>query len=157
MEYRELLESYAREAGLADISQALADGLCTFDFGAISVSFVEHAETHQIVLWSVLAPVPEEGKGELARMMMREMVEEKVPIGTLFSIDADTGNFCLHRCESLILIDLETFKTTVQNFVGTVRDWRTRVADFRPSEAPSAGNAAGAFQFGPLGGDFIRV
>ena len=132
MEFQELVRQFAKEAGIDDIERMITDGMCVLDFGRTSVTLAEHGETNTLVMCAEIAPVPDGGRTELSQMMMKEMFANGVPRGTIFSIDASSGNFHLHRCDHLGSMDPESFGKTVTDFVAAVETWRNRVTEFQP-------------------------
>ena len=137
MEFKELIDSFAKRHGIADL--APEDDGVSLDIDGIVVAIV--AVGGEIVLSAEIGEPPVEGRAEFADAML----EASMGSETFFAKSAQTGKYVLLRRLSLLRLDDVAFDTAIESLVNTAEVWRKMLDDFRPA-AKSATERAEAEQ-----------
>lgn len=140
MEYGELMADFVGKLGL-DGAEPDAEGAWHFEFDGMSVSFLEVAETGELLTWADVGEPPPEGRERLYRTLLGAMFMGEGTLGASFSIARDDGRICLHRVDLLAGLDFDRFMANLERFVNVLEEWRGILADFRevaPEQAREA-------------------
>ena len=148
MEFKDLVDSFAKRHGIADL--APEDDGVTLDIDGIVVAVV--AVGGEVVLSAEIGEPPVEGKAEFADVMLEANMESVA----FFAKSAQTGKYILLRRLSLLSLDVDAFENAIESLVNTAEVWRKMLDDFRPAaKAVAESAAAESPSFGASG--FIPV
>ena len=130
MELKEIMEAFAAEAGLGDVT-ADGDGTYALSIDEMVVSFAEDSEAGRLVTFAEVGDTPAEGGERFYRLLLETMYRGEATGGATFSVPPDSDLICLQRFDSLKSMDLAGFKAMLESFVNVLEDWRKALADFR--------------------------
>ena len=158
MEYAELMKSFGAEVGIADLAPD-SEGVCALEVDGMKVSFMELPESGQLATWAPVGDLPPEGRERLYRVFIEAMYMGQATGGSVLSIAPNSDTVHLHRIDSLMLTDLDSFKAMLEKFVNVLEQWRKIVSGYSEAAPRIASDEAAATeearQFG-LGG-FLQV
>ena len=140
MEFKELVETFAKRHGIADLVPE-DDGI-SIDVDGIVVSVVSVGG--EIAIAAEIGEPPLEGKAEFADAMLEASMESVA----FFVKSAQTGKYMLMRRLGMLALDANAFDNAIESLVNTAEIWRKMLADFRPpgkTAAESAGTSAPSF------------
>jgi len=148
MEFKELIESFAKRHDVADL--AVEDDGVSLDIDGIIVAVV--AVGGEVVLSAEIGEPPVEGRAEFADAMLEASMESVA----FFAKNAQSGQYILLRRLSLLALDADAFDNAIESLVNTAEVWRRMLADFRPAAKAAAESAeAKSPSFGDFG--FMQV
>ena len=148
MEFKELIDSFAKRHGIADL--APEDDGVSLDIDGIVVAIV--AVGGEIVLSAEIGEPPVEGRAEFADALLEANMES----AAFFAKSAQTGKYMLLRRLNLLVLDDAAFDTAIESIVNTAEVWRKMLEDFRPAAKSAAESAeAESPSFGASG--FMQV
>ena len=130
MELKEIMEAFAAEAGLEDVT-ADGDGTYALSIDEMVVSFAEDSEAGRLVTFAEVGDTPAEGCERFYRLLLETMYRGEATGGATFSVPPDSDMICLQRFDPLENMDLAGFKAMLESFVNVLEDWRQALADFR--------------------------
>ena len=160
MELKEIMEAFAAEAGLEDVT-ADGDGTYALSIDEMVVSFAEDSEAGRLVTFAEVGDTPAEGCERFYRLLLETMYRGEATGGATFSVPPDSDLICLQRFDSLENMDLAGFKAMLESFVNVLEDWKKSLADFReisPSlNAAKSEKAAEARELGLGTNGFMQV
>ena len=141
MEFKELIDSFAKRHGIADL--APEDDGVSLDIDGIVVAIV--AVGGEVVLTAEIGEPPVEGRAEFSDALLEASLESV----SFFAKSAQTGKYVLLRRLNLLVLDDAAFDTAIESLVNTAEVWRKMLNDFRPmakaatetaeAESPSLG------------------
>lgn len=136
MDLNELMEKFAAEIGLEEFG-ADADGAYRLLIDEMPVSVFPAQDDHLALVAPVGEPPPDAvaGRERIFRLLLESAHLGRGTASAFFSVDAETGEICLQRLESMAALDFDGFKLLLDNFVNVLAEWRRIVADFRPVAA----------------------
>ena len=134
MEFKELVESFARRHGVSDLVPE-DDGVWV-DIDGIVVSVM--AVGDMIAIAAEIGEPPVEGKAEFADAMLEASMESLA----FFVKSPQTGKYMLLRRLTTSTLDDITFDNAVESLVNMAEVWRKMLEDFRPAAKAAAENAA---------------
>ena len=148
MEFKELIDSFAKRHGIADL--APEDDGVSLDIDGIVVAIV--AVGGEIVLSAEIGEPPVEGRAEFADALLEANRES----AAFFAKSAQTGKYMLLRRLNLLTLDDAAFDNSIEALVNTAEVWRKMLDDFRPAAKAAAEKAEAATpSFGATG--FMQV
>ena len=133
MEFKELIDAFAKRHGIADL--APEDDGVSLDIDGIVVAAV--AVGGEVVLSAEIGEPPVEGKAEFADVMLEANMESVA----FFAKSAQTGKYILLRRLSLLALDDAVFDNAIESLVNTAEVWRKMLDDFRPAAKAAAERA----------------
>ena len=141
MEFNELIDTFAKRHGIADLVPE-DDGV-SLDIDGIVVAIV--AVGGEVVLTAEIGEPPVEGRAEFSDALLEASLESV----SFFAKSAQTGKYVLLRRLNLLVLDDAAFDTAIESLVNTAEVWRKMLNDFRPmakaatetaeAESPSLG------------------
>ena len=137
MELKELMEQFKVKFEIEGVEPD-EDGAYHFEIDGMSVSFLEVAETGEMLTWADVGEPPPEGHERLYRVLLEAMFMGEGTGGASFSIARDDGRVCLHRVDPLAMLDFDRFKSNLERFVNILEEWRGTLADFREAAPEQA-------------------
>ena len=148
MEFKELIDSFAKRHGIADL--APEDDGVSLDIDGIVVAVV--AVGGEVVLSAEIGEPPVEGRAEFADALLEANMES----AAFFAKSAQTGKYMLLRRLNLLTLDDAAFDNSIEALVNTAEVWRKMLDDFRPVAKAAA---EGADAEGPVLGasGFMQV
>ena len=152
MDYRELLDAFAADAGMTE-PVAYEEDTCHLDIDGQDYGFRNVPEAGRMVVWTALcARPPQSGETFLVQLLRANFMSQGMPDGALSLSDDDV--VYAHCALKLPVYDKTEFYELLRRFVTTVDEWREMIrlagqarpfmAEVRP-EAPSS--AAGEVRF----------
>ena len=148
MEFKELVETFAKRHGVADLAPD-DDGI-SIDIDGIVVSAV--AVGDEIAIAAEIGEPPVEGGTEFADAMLEASMESVM----FFAKSAQTGQYMLLRRLSTLMLDADAFDKAIEALVNTAEVWRKMLNDFRPAAKAAAEKVEAATpSFGSTG--FMQV
>ena len=148
MEFNELIDSFAKRHGIADLVPE-DDGI-SLDIDGIVVAVV--ALGGEVVLSAEIGEPPVEGRAEFTDVMLEASMESVA----FFAKSAQTGKYMLLRRLNLLALDDASFDNAIESLVNTAEVWRKMLDDFRPAVKAATESAdAGSPSFGASG--FMQV
>ncbi|MBR3220860.1 MAG: type III secretion system chaperone [Kiritimatiellae bacterium] len=148
MEFKELVEAFAKRHGIADLVSE-DDGI-SIDIDDIVVSVV--AVGGEIAIAAEIGEPPVEGRAEFADAMLEAGMESVA----FFVKSAETGKYMLMRRLSMLALDVTAFDNAIESIVNMAEVWRKMLDDFRPAAKTTTERAEGAApSFGSI--DFVQV
>ena len=148
MEFNELIDTFAKRHGIADLAPE-DDGI-SLDIDGIVVAVV--AVGCEVVFSAEIGEPPIEGRAEFADVMLEASMES----AAFFAKSAQTGKYMLLRRLNLLVLDDAAFDTAIESIVNTAEVWRKMLEDFRPAAKSAAESAeAESPSFGASG--FMQV
>ena len=133
MEFKELIDSFAKRHGIADL--APEDDGVSLDIDGIVVAIV--AVGGEIVLSAEIGEPPVEGRAEFADALLEASMES----AAFFAKSAQTGKYMLLRRLNLLTLDDAAFDNSIEALVNTAEVWRKMLDDFRPVAKAAAEGA----------------
>ena len=133
MEFKELIDSFAKRHGIADL--APEDDGVSLDIDGIVVAIV--AVGGEIVLSAEIGEPPVEGRAEFADALLEANMES----AAFFAKSAQTGKYMLLRRLNLLTLDDAAFDNSIEALVNTAEVWRKMLDDFRPVAKAAAEGA----------------
>ena len=133
MEFKELIDSFAKRHGVADL--APEDDGVSLDIDGILVAVVSVGG--EVVLSAEIGGPPIEGRAEFADAMLEASMES----AAFFAKNAQSGQYVLLRRLSLLALDDAAFDNAIESLVNTAEMWHKILADFRPAAGAAAENA----------------
>ena len=133
MEFKELIDSFAKRHGIADL--APEDDGVSLDIDGIVVAIV--AVGGEIVLSAEIGEPPVEGRAEFADALLEANMES----AAFFAKSAQTGKYMLLRRLILLTLDDAAFDNSIEALVNTAEVWRKMLDDFRPVAKAAAEGA----------------
>lgn len=133
MDFEELLSGLGRNVGLHGLKPD-DDRTCRISIDGMSVTFTADREGKTMLTYAEVGERPPEGVTTLYRVMMESMFMGQTTGGSTFSVDPATGKIYLHRADLLGGLDVPAFMAMVEKFVNVLEQWRSMVADYRPSD-----------------------
>lgn len=155
MDFGDLLTQFGDKVGLPGLHTE--DDSCRIEIDGMRVTFMEHRETNTLVTWAEVSEPPPEGVTVLYRVLMEAMFMGQATGGSAFSIDPKTGNIYLHRVDSLLVLDLDSFSLMLERFVNVLEQWRKMIADYRPVAGEVEKKTAESEAPMSFGSDFMQV
>ena len=148
MEFKELIDSFAKRHGIADL--APEDDGVSLDIDGIVVAVV--AVGGEVVLSAEIGEPPVEGRAEFADALLEASMES----AAFFAKSAQTGKYMLLQRLNLLTLDDAAFDNSIEALVNTAEVWRKMLDDFRPAVKAATESAdAGSPSFGASG--FMQV
>ena len=148
MEFKELVETFAKRHGIADLAPE-DDGI-SISIDGIVVSAV--AVGGEITIAAEIGEPPIEGRAEFADAMLEASMESVA----FFVKSVQTGKYMLLRRLSMLALDADAFDNAIESLVNTAEVWRKMREDFRPAAKAAAESAeTAAPSFGSAG--FMQV
>ena len=146
MEFRELMDAFAEDVGMAEPIAYEDDGLCRLDFDDRTVGFRHVPEAGRMVIWTAICTrPPESGEGLLVQLLRANFMNQGMPDGALSLSDDDI--VYAHCSLKLPVFDKEEFYGVLRRFVTAVDDWsemldlaeraREVMPQVRPPELPA--------------------
>ena len=133
MEFKELIDSFAKRHGIADL--APEDDGVSLDIDGIVVAVV--AVGGEVVLSAEIGEPPVEGRAEFADALLEASMES----AAFFAKSAQTGKYMLLRRLNLLTLDDAAFDNSIEALVNTAEVWRKMLDDFRPVAKAAAEGA----------------
>ena len=133
MEFKEMIDSFAKRHGIADL--APEDDGVSLDIDGIVVAVV--AVGGEVVLSAEIGEPPVEGRAEFADALL----EAKMESAAFFAKSAQTGKYMLLRRLNLLTLDDAAFDNSIEALVNTAEVWRKMLDDFRPVAKAAAEGA----------------
>ena len=130
MEFKELIDSFAKRHGIADL--APEDDGVSLDIDGIVVAVV--AVGGEVVLSAEIGEPPVEGRAEFADALLEASMES----AAFFAKSAQTGKYMLLRRLNLLTLDDAAFDNSIEALVNTAEVWRKMLDDFRPAAKAAA-------------------
>jgi hypothetical protein len=109
--------------------------------GAPALNF-ERDESGAIHLYSVLAPLPPEGREALYGQLLQGNLFGTATAGASLAIDTLLGEILLCRTVFSELVTAQAFSAQVEAFVAAAEDWQRRVAGMPVAGGAEAGAPA---------------
>ena len=148
MEFKELVETFAKRHGIADLAPE-DDGI-SISIDGIVVSAV--AVGGEITIAAEIGEPPIEGRAEFADAMLEASMESVM----FFAKSVETGKYMLLRRLGMFALDADAFDNAIESLVNTAEIWRKMLDDFRPAAKAAAAQAASeGLSFGAP--DFMQV
>ena len=148
MEFKDLVDSFAKRHGIADLAPE-DDGM-SLDIDGIVVAVV--AVGGEVVLSAEIGEPPVEGREEFADAML----EASMTSAAFFAKSAQNGRYLLLRRLNLLALDDVAFDNAIESLVNTTEVWKKMLDDFRPAAKTAAeGAEAESPSFGVSG--FMQV
>ena len=147
MEFRELMDAFAEDVGMAEPIAYEDDGLCRLDFDDRTVGFRHVPEAGRMVIWTAICTrPPESGEGLLVQLLRANFMNQGMPDGALSLSDDDV--IYAHCTLALPVYDKAEFYSLLQRFLSSVDEWREMIAlagrsaeilkDIRAEEPPQS-------------------
>ena len=133
MEFKELIDYFAKRHGIADL--APEDDGVSLDIDGIVVAVV--AVGGEVVLSAEIGEPPVEGRAEFADALLEASMES----AAFFAKSAQTGKYMLLRRLNLLTLDDAAFDNSIEALVNTAEVWRKMLDDFRPVAKAAAEGA----------------
>ncbi len=131
-----LIQRFGKTLGLEDLSLEGGTHSCALEFdGSLVVTFEFHEPTAQMVLSSVLAPMPQDRAEPLLRALMEANAIDYLTSQGLFSLEPQTQSLILMQSKPVADLDDATFERLVEAFVNKVELWTQRVGQILAGEA----------------------
>ncbi len=131
-----LIERFGKTLGLEALALEGGTHSCALEFdGSLVVTFEFHEPSAQLVLSSVLAPLPQDRAEPLLRALMEANAIDYLNGQGLFSLEPQTQSLILMQAKPVADLDDATFERLVEAFVNKVELWTQRVDQIRSGEA----------------------
>ena len=147
MDFPELIESFAKRHGIADL--AAEDNAAALDIDGIVVTLVAAGDTFSIS--ADIGEPPAEGRADFAELLL----EAGLQSDAFFAKAPDSGNYVAVRRLALSTLDPDAFDAALESLVNQAETWRRLLADFRPTAKAAAEAADEEPSFGA--GGFVQV
>ena len=144
MEFEELVETFSKRHGIADLAPE-DDGI-SIEIDGIVVSAV--GVGGEVTIAAEIGEPPAEGGSEFANVMLEANMESVM----FFAKSVETGKYMLLRRLGMFALDADAFDNAIESLVNTAEIWRKMLDDFRPAakvaaekadaETPSFGSAS---------------
>lgn len=131
MEFKELMEDFARRIGLGEL-KAGEDGTYAFEVDGMELTVTEIPARNAALLLAQVGELPTEAREDLLKLLMRANFTGRGTQGATLSMDPEGDGVFLHRTLSLPAIDCDGFCAAFERFVNTVGLWRRQMRVFRP-------------------------
>jgi hypothetical protein len=150
MQADKLLQSLGMHLGVPDL-HFNADGCARLGIdGAPALDF-ELDETGAIQMYSVLGPLPTEGRTSLYAQMLQGNLFGSSTAGAALAIDDLHGEVVLCRTVTTKHVSVSEFTAKVESFVAAAEDWQGRLVSV-PAQEP-----AGRLVSAPMMDHFLRA
>lgn len=136
MMFRDLMSEFAARIGLAEPVEIDEDGFCSFDFGDATVAMQGMDELGTLSLSADVGVPPPERLEQLYGELLKANYGFAGTNGATLSVYPQTGSVHLCRCVPYSELDGDRMESCVLGFITALADWRKRVRDFRPDDAP---------------------
>lgn len=137
MYFKELIDALAEKANVVGGIELDDENRCFMEFDDMGVVIQGVDETSQVLLLSAIAEPPPERLEELYRSLLAANHLLKETSGATLSIDPEDGWVYLCKILPYAALDGDKFVAELGNYVNAVASWRTRIKDFRASDATS--------------------
>lgn len=130
MDFKELIEKFAAEAGMTEPVRFDEDGVCHLDIEDMDVGFMDVPERSQMVVWTAICHCPSEGGEALMRQLLKaNFIGRGLADGALSLSDDDDiyAHFHFHLPE----FEPVNFYRSLRTFLDTVGEWRTLIENYR--------------------------
>jgi hypothetical protein len=136
-----LIERFGKTLGLEGLTLEGGTHSCALEFdGSLIVNFEFHEPSEQMVITSLLAPLPEDDAEPLLRLLMQANATDYLQANGLFSLEPQSQGVMLMHAKPVAELDDATFERQVEAFVNKLEVWKQRIAQLL--EDPSATVAA---------------
>lgn len=132
MEFKKLIAEFAKAAQVDHIDPD-EDGCYRFEIDGMTVTLSEVVQSDDLFMWAEVGELPPEGRETLYRVLLEALHMGRATGGATLSVDPESEKVCLHRSDSLKVMDCERFKSVFQKFVDVLEFWRQTLVDFRPA------------------------
>ena len=147
MDFTELLASFAKRHGIADLA---ADGnAAALDIDGIVVTIVAVGDA--VSISADIGEPPAEGRADFAELLL----EASLQSDAFFAKAPESGTYVAVRRLSLATLEPDAFDAALEALVNQAETWRRLLADFRPAAQAAAEAAAEEPSFGV--GGFVQV
>lgn len=130
MDLKDIMSAFAAESGI-EVLEADANGTYHLGIDEMSVSFIEIPESGRIATRAEVCELPPEGRARLYQVMMEAMFMGRATGWAMFSVEPGGETIYLQRVDELSTMDLEGFKSMLEQFVNVLEEWKKLVSDFR--------------------------
>lgn len=131
MDFRDLIDALAKEAGLSELVVD-DDGVCRLDIDGMDVAIEADRDADVLSLIGGVGAPPPEGKEIFYAVLLRSNYTAKNLTGEYFAIEPNSGRILLVRTGGLDATSLEMFLKTLESFCNSLESWRKALGDFRP-------------------------
>ena len=149
MDFKELMDAFAEDAGMSEPIAYEADDLCHLDINDRDFGFRYVAEAGRLVIWtSICERPPESGEALLVQLLRANFVGRGCPDGALSLSDDDV--ITAHCTLRLPVYDKDEFYDLLRRFVSVADEWRTMIEfagrvdagirEIRPETSPAPSN-----------------
>ena len=123
MDFKELMEAFAADAGMTEPVAFDEENVCHLDIDDRDYGFRNMPEANRIVVWTALmARPPESGEAFLVQLLRANFMNQGMPDGALSLSDDDI--VYAHCSLKLPVFDKEEFYGLLRRFVTVVGKWR---------------------------------
>lgn len=140
----QLLLDLGQMAGLPQPLRFDQHGCARLMFDAhLGIDFERHADAGLIQVYSVLGPVPAEGRDALFQQLLEANLFGADTGGSTLALDSEMGEVVLCRSVATDGMAAAAFVQLVEQFASVAEDWKTRLARHK---APATSTAAAPLQ-----------
>ena len=141
-----LIERFGKTLGLEGLTLEGGTQSCALEFdGSLVVNFEFHEPSEQMVITSLLAPLPEDDAEPLLRLLLEANATDYLQANGLFSIEPQSQGVMLMYAKPVAELDDALFERQVETFVNKVEMWKQRIAQLlEDPTAPASAIAAAA-------------
>ena len=123
MDFRELIDAFAADAGMAEPVAYEEEGVCHLAINGRDYGFRSVPEAGRMVVWTAIcARPPESGEAFLVQLLRANFMNQGLPDGALSLSDDDV--VYAHCSLRLPIFDKVEFYDLFRRFVTTVNEWR---------------------------------
>jgi hypothetical protein len=156
MEYKELIDSFAKANGIDDI--VIEDGAATLVIDFTAVTIREAVNVRAIIVSAVIGGAVPDAKGRLASFMLQANHAFCETDGMTICQNPETDEYLLLCFIPNALANAKLLTETVEALTDTAMDFRAKLRAFVDVDMESAQKEEEEREFNPLfGGYFIRV
>ena len=129
MELNVLMDDIAASANLENCSPD-EDGVYRMLIDNMPVTICETNDGQALLMAEVGEPPANSDR--LYRVLLEAMQPSREGAPGSFSVDPDTGKIGFHQMKAAVLLDSDSFKTFLGDFVNALAQWRRFLVDYRP-------------------------
>ena len=123
MDFKEIMEAFAADAGMTEPVAYEEENVCHLDIDDRDYGFRNVPEANRMVVWTALsARPPESGEAFLVQLLRANFMNQGMPDGALSLSDDDI--VYAHCSLRLPIFDKVEFYDLFRRFVTTVNEWR---------------------------------
>ena len=127
MDFRELVDAFAADAGMTEPVAYEEENVCHLDIDGRDFGFRDVPEAGRMVVWTALAArPPQSGEAFLVQLLRANFMNQGLPDGALSLSDDDI--VYAHCSLKLPVFDKEEFYGLLRRFVTAVGEWREMLA-----------------------------